>query len=55
LAACAPPLALFWLLDEVFFELAAFFGEVFSGATVAPCSATSAVLVVSAFSVVMFV
>src|ERR1035438_832901 len=53
LAACAPRLALFLPLGELFFELAAFFAEAFSGATVALCSATAAVSVVSAFSVVM--
>jgi len=34
LAACAPPLALFWLLAGPSFVLAAFFAEAFSGATV---------------------
>jgi hypothetical protein len=38
-----------------FFALAAFFEEAFSGATVAPCSATAAVSVVAAFWVVIFV
>jgi hypothetical protein len=40
------------------FGLAAFFEEAFSGATVAPCSATAVVVlvpVVAAFSVVIFV
>jgi hypothetical protein len=49
-----PPLALFWLLGAPFFVLAPFFEEAFSGATVALCSATAAVSVVSAFSVVIF-
>src|ERR1039458_8124098 len=55
LAFAGAPLALFLPLGELFFELAAFFGEAFSGPTVALCSATAAVSVVSAFSVVMFV
>lgn len=51
-----PPLAIFWRLGAPFFALAAFFEEAFSGATVAPCSATAAaVSVVAAFSVVIFV
>jgi len=50
-----PPLAFFWLLSTPFFALTAFFEVGFSGATVAPCSATAAaVLVVPAFSVVFF-
>jgi pimeloyl-ACP methyl ester carboxylesterase len=50
-----PPLALFWRLGAPLFALAAFFEEAFSGATVAPCSATAAVSVVAAFWVVIFV
>ena len=52
------PLALFWLLGAPLFGLAVFFEEAFSGATVAPCSATAAVVsvpAVAAFSVVIFV
>ena len=37
-----PPLALFWPLGAPFLGLAPFFGEAFSGATFAPCAATSA-------------
>ena len=51
-----PPLAIFWRLGAPFFALAAFFEEAFSGATVAPCSATAAaVSVVAASWVVIFV
>jgi hypothetical protein len=43
-------------LGAPFFALAAFFEEAFSGATVAPCSATvAAASVVAAFSVVILV
>jgi len=60
LAFGLPPLALFWPLGAPGFLLAPFFEEAFSGATFAPCAATSAavsvlVLVVSAFWVVIFV
>jgi hypothetical protein len=45
-----PALAFFWLSGAPFFGLAAFFEEAFSGATVAPYSATAAaVLLVPAF------
>jgi hypothetical protein len=51
-----PPLAIFWRGGAPFFALAAFFEEAFSGATVAPCSATApAVSVVAAFWVVILV
>src|SRR6202795_1425340 len=45
--ALALPLALFWPLGAPFFWLAPFFEEAFSGATCAPCSATTAAWVVS--------
>jgi hypothetical protein len=49
-------LALFWPLGAPFFRLAVFFVGDFSGATAAPCAPAAAfVLVVSAFSVVIFV
>src|ERR1039458_1211294 len=41
-ALALPPLAVFWLLGAPFFWLAPFFEDPFSGATVAPCSATAA-------------
>jgi hypothetical protein len=51
-----PLLALFWRVGAPLSALAAFFEEAFSGATVAPCSATAAaVSVVAAFSVVILV
>src|SRR5579862_6321311 len=49
-------LAFFWPLGTPFFWLASFFEEAFSGATVAPCSATAAASVaVAATSFVMVV
>src|SRR5216110_981881 len=43
-----PPLAIFWPLGAPFFGAEPFFEEAFSGATVAPCSATVATVLASA-------
>src|SRR5579872_2592456 len=47
-ALAFPPLAAFWPLGARFLWLACFFGETFSGATCAPCSAPVAAVLVSA-------
>ena len=55
-AALALPFAALWQLGAPFFWVVPFFGEAFSGATCAPCSATLAafsVLVASAFVMVV--
>src|SRR5580658_5133698 len=52
---CAGALALFLALGAPFFWLAGFFGEAFSGATCAPCSATAALSLASAFFMFLFI
>jgi hypothetical protein len=49
-----PPFAVFWPLGTPFFGLAPFFEGAFVGATVAPCSATLAAVLVSALVMVGF-